>query len=213
MATRRYKRDLDRLEKRRRRGMRMLAQGRRQAEVARRCGVTRQTAMTWARMLAGNPQAWRWRPLGRPGSFGPKERARLGKLLLQGAMANGFATEVWTLARVAALVRRKYRPRFPHLACLDAATRNGFSSQRPVGRAKQRDEQAILQWKTKRWSAYAPELNPVEYVFGYAKQRELANLCADTIDEVRNYAIRRLKSMQRRPKLITAFWKQAELPI
>jgi transposase len=59
---------------------------------------------------------------------------------------------------------------------------------------------------------YAPELNPVAYLFGYAKQRELANLCLDTIAEVRRYATRRLKSMQRRPALIRAFWKQAELP-
>ncbi len=28
-----------------------------------------------------------------------------------------------------------------------------------------------------RLPGYAPELNPVEYLFGYAKQRELANLC------------------------------------
>jgi hypothetical protein len=31
---------------------------------------------------------------------------------------------------------------------------------------------------------YAPELNPVEYLFGYAKhakQRELGNLCVETI--------------------------------
>jgi transposase len=64
-----------------------------------------------------------------------------------------------------------------------------------------------------RLPAYAPELNPVEYLFGYAKQRELANLCLDTLDEVRRYAMRRIKSMQRRPTLIRAFWKQAELPI
>jgi transposase len=64
-----------------------------------------------------------------------------------------------------------------------------------------------------RLPAYAPELNPVEYLFGYAKQRELANLCLDTIAEVKRYATRRLKSLQRRPTLIRAFWKQAELPI
>lgn len=32
-----------------------------------------------------------------------------------------------------------------------------------------------------RLPAYAPELNPVEYLFGYAKQRELANLCLRAI--------------------------------
>lgn len=64
-----------------------------------------------------------------------------------------------------------------------------------------------------RLPAYAPELNPAEDVFGYAKQRESANLCVDTIDEVRRYATRPLESMQRRPRLIRAFWQQAELAI
>jgi transposase len=61
--------------------------------------------------------------------------------------------------------------------------------------------------------AYAPELNPVEYIWGYMKQRELANLCLSTINEISAFARNRLKSMQRRPRLITAFWKQANLPI
>lgn len=64
-----------------------------------------------------------------------------------------------------------------------------------------------------RLPAYAPELNPVEYLFGYAKQRELANLCLRAIDDVRRYASGCLKAMQRRPRLITAFWQQAELPL
>ncbi len=71
------------------------------------------------------------------------------------------------------------------------------------------DGQIVLE----RLPAYAPELNPVEYLFGYAKQRELANLCVKTIDEVKRYAGRRLKSLQRRPNLITAFWQQAELAL
>jgi transposase len=61
--------------------------------------------------------------------------------------------------------------------------------------------------------ANAPELNPLEYIWGYLKTREVANLCATSIHEVSDFARRRLKSMQRRPTLITAFWKQAELPI
>src|SRR6266436_3612885 len=64
-----------------------------------------------------------------------------------------------------------------------------------------------------RLPAYAPELNPVEYIWGYMKQRELANLCLPTIGEVGTFARNRLKSMQRRPQLISAFWQQAKLPI
>ena len=58
---------------------------------------------------------------------------------------------------------------------------------------------------------YAPELNPVEAIWAYLKKHEIANLCLDTIGEVGQFARNRLKSMQRRPTLITAFWQQAEL--
>lgn len=64
-----------------------------------------------------------------------------------------------------------------------------------------------------RLPAYAPELNPVEYVWGHLKQHEFGNLCVRTIDEVRRYAGRRLKSMQRRTTLVRAFWTQAELAL
>ena len=35
---------------------------------------------------------------------------------------------------------------------------------------------------------YAPDLNPVEQVWGSLKSKELANLCSDTIDEVADIA-------------------------
>ena len=60
---------------------------------------------------------------------------------------------------------------------------------------------------------YAPELDPVEYIWAHMKQRELANLCLHTIGQVGAYARNRLKSMQHRPRLIAACWQQAELPI
>jgi transposase len=60
---------------------------------------------------------------------------------------------------------------------------------------------------------YAPELNPVEAIWGYLKKYEIANFCAADIAEVSDYARRRLKSMQRRPSLIRAFWQQTELAL
>jgi len=35
---------------------------------------------------------------------------------------------------------------------------------------------------------YAPELNPIEQVWGNLKSTELANLCSDTLDEVAGVA-------------------------
>ena len=60
---------------------------------------------------------------------------------------------------------------------------------------------------------YAPELNPTEYIWGHLKHHELANLCASSFAELKTRARNRLRSMQRRPTLITAFWQQAELPL
>ena len=92
MATVKYKRDLKALEQRRRKGMRMLARGLPQAEVARALQVSRQTVSNWSRALAEDAQAWRRKPLGRPGGLTEAERAQLCKLLVDGALACGFPT-------------------------------------------------------------------------------------------------------------------------
>jgi transposase len=59
--------------------------------------------------------------------------------------------------------------------------------------------------------AYAPELNPTEYIWGHLKQHELANFCPKDLSELGVAAIRALKRMRRRPSLVMAFWQQAEL--
>jgi transposase len=60
---------------------------------------------------------------------------------------------------------------------------------------------------------YAPELNPVEQIWNYLKNREIPNLCAADFAEVGDRARRRLKSMQRRASLIHSFWRQTELAL
>jgi transposase len=59
--------------------------------------------------------------------------------------------------------------------------------------------------------AYAPELNPTEYIWGHLKHHELANRCVADFHDLKSGARNRLRSMQRRPTLIRAFWQQAEL--
>jgi len=61
--------------------------------------------------------------------------------------------------------------------------------------------------------AYAPELNPIEYIWGHLKHHELANRCAANFNDLKSGARNRLRSMQRRPTLIRAFWQQAEVPL
>jgi hypothetical protein len=68
-----------------------------------------------------------------------------------GAEAFGYDTGLWTAARVAQLIEQEcgiaYHP--GHVWRL--LRQLGWSCQRPTGRALERDEQAIAQWKRKRW--------------------------------------------------------------
>jgi len=46
---------------------------------------------------------------------------------------------------------------------------------------------------------------------GYWKQHELPNFCPKSFFELSLHARNALRRMRRRPTLVTAFWKQAEL--
>lgn len=64
-----------------------------------------------------------------------------------------------------------------------------------------------------RLPAYAPELNPVEFLWGHWKKHEVANLCSESILQLSHHARNALRRMQRRPTLLRAFWIQAELSL
>lgn len=160
MAAVKYKRDLKGLEQRRRKGMRMLARGVTQAEVARALDVSRQAVSSWARAAAADSQAWRRKPVGRPAGLSAAEKSRLSKRLVAGAVAVGFPTELWTLARVGALLEVEFGRVYSTTQVWRLLRGLGFSNQRPSGRAIQRDEPAILTWKKQRWPALKKSAAP-----------------------------------------------------
>jgi hypothetical protein len=56
--------------------------------------------------------------------------------------------------------------------------------------------------------------HPVEYLWGYWKEHELANFCPRDIWELDHFAsqaLKRIRRRTRRPQLIAAFFRQAEL--
>jgi transposase len=151
MVTKRYKRDFKELEARRRKGMQMLARGVVQAEVARVLKVSRQTASTWDAKRLEDRHSWRRKSLGRPSRLEATQRTSLAKMVVAGAVANGFPTELWTLPRVAMLIKKEFGHSYSTVHVWRLLRQLGFSSQRPTGRAAQRDEQAIRRWKVRRW--------------------------------------------------------------
>jgi transposase len=60
---------------------------------------------------------------------------------------------------------------------------------------------------------YAPDLNPVEFLWAWLKRHALANYCPNTLTELGAMARNKLKSAQRRSSVIAACWAQAELAL
>lgn len=81
---------------------------------------------------------------------------------------------------------------------------------RAVGRYLGRTQGALV---VAYLPAYAPELNPVEYIWGHLKGHALANFCPRDLAHLGREARRQLRRSQRRPTLVRAFWKQAELSL
>jgi transposase len=142
------------LQRRRIRAGRLLLRGIPQAEVARRVVVTRTTVSTWNEQLeSGGLEALKRRPRGRPSGLEATQKAELVRLLKEGALAQGFATELWTLRRVGKLIEEKFGRRYSESQVWRILIGLGFSSQRPTSRALERDEEAIRRWKRVRWPA------------------------------------------------------------
>jgi transposase len=142
------------LQRRRLRAGRLLLRGVAQAEVARRVGVTRTTVSEWnEKLLDGGLQALKRRARGRPAGLDAVQRRELARHLKQGALAGGFATEMWTLPRVGKLIEQHFARRYSESQVWRILMSLGFSCQRPSGRALERDESAIQRWKRQRWPA------------------------------------------------------------
>jgi transposase len=154
-----FKRDADcfkTLEQRRLKAARLLQQGVHQSEVARRVGVHRQSVSRWARQLeeAGRAGLKRARRAGRKPKLTTTDLKRLEQGLKRGPEALGYATSLWTSQRVAHLIEQECGVRYTTTHVWRLLKQLGWSCQRPVGRALERDEEAIRRWKKRRW----PEL-------------------------------------------------------
>jgi transposase len=82
-----------------------------------------------------------------------QQSTQLVELLLQGATAHGFANELWTLRRIAAVIQVHFGVRYHPAHVWKLLRRIGWSCQVPERRAMQRDEPAIAHWKRDTWPA------------------------------------------------------------
>ncbi len=150
----RLRRDPKALEERRMRAADLFRRGVIPAEIARRLAVSHQIVSEWRKAWRrGGRAALRSAGhVGRPRKLTKAQLARVERALAKGAEANGYATDVWTLPRVAEVIQRltgvSYHPRYVWYLLRDQLD---WTWQRPARRAVERNEEAIEQWVTKRW--------------------------------------------------------------
>lgn len=141
--------DAEVLKQRRLEARRLLDEGVSQAEVARRVESSRQSVSRWAQQ--SRRELARVRPQGRKSQLTEAARVKLRAALLAGPQKAGFATELWTVPRVRQLIVQRFNQRFSTVHVWRLLGQLGFSPQRTVGRARERDETKIADWKTKTW--------------------------------------------------------------
>jgi transposase len=147
-------RERERLQARRLRAAELFAAGVHQAEVARQLSVSAQAVSVWHRRWeAGGPEALRSKgPSGPAPRLSDPQLTTVERALLEGAAANGFVGELWTVDRVALVIERLTGVRY-HPAHVWALLRHrlGWSVQRPARRAAERDQDAVDRWVKDDW--------------------------------------------------------------
>jgi transposase len=142
------------LERRRRRAIDLLKAGASVTDVARRLGCSHSSVILWRDAVRRRgPTALQAKPAaGRPPKLSGRQRARLPRLLLKGASAWGFETDLWTTRRIAAVIQREFGVPLHRAHVGRVLTAMGWSCQKPERRAIERDEAAITRWKRYRWT-------------------------------------------------------------
>ena len=141
------------LQRRRERAMELLKDGCQPHEVAAKLKIDRRSVRRWcAAHRQQGAQALRAKPApGRPSKLSDRGKGQLEELLLKGAVAAGFPTDLWTCARIAQAIEARFGVRYhiDHIGRLMRAL--GWSPQKPARRALERDGTAIATWVKSEW--------------------------------------------------------------
>jgi len=141
------------LEKMRLQALQMVKDGGRPTAVAKELGVSYRSICLWRKAAAaGGAVALKSR--GKPGpasriSEGQKDILKTA--LLNGAVSAGYDSQLWTLKRVQAFIRKSFDIRLSIPTVFYLLRNMGFSSQKPQKRARERDPKKVEAWKEQKW--------------------------------------------------------------
>ena len=141
-------------ETRRLKAMQLLKSGKNQTQVATELGVSPAAVSQWVKAARlGGKAALEAKPIsGRPTKLSDAQLRSLARMLSEGPLKHGFPTELWTLQRVAVLVRRKFGVTYDQSGIWHVLRRLNWTQQKPERQARERDEQAIQAWRSREWT-------------------------------------------------------------
>lgn len=141
------------LERRRRLAVERVRSGYMQQGVATFLGVHPRTVQRWMQAYrAGGMRGLKAKPVpGRPPTLTPQQERAVLQWFRKSPRSFGFPTELWTGARVAELIQRKFRKRLhPHYVIQWLAKRR-ITSQKPERQARERNEREVRRWLREEW--------------------------------------------------------------
>lgn len=135
------------------RALGMLMQGQGVCAIASTLGVGSGSVSRWKTMYeqAGKEGLKAKRHPGGKSRMTDPQKRRLLALLSKGPSRYGYPTELWTLQRVADLIRKRFGISYDPSQVWRILRALGWSCQKPERRARERDEKAIRAWRQREW--------------------------------------------------------------
>lgn len=127
--------------------------GWKQTDIATALGVTPGAVSQWMTRAEkeGVKGLYRHKAPGGKPRLSVEQKAKLPGLLSRGAEAFDFRGDVWTRRRVGTVIQREFGVSYDPSQVGRILRACGWSLQRPIRRAKQRDEESIRRWKEEGW--------------------------------------------------------------
>jgi transposase len=141
------------LQARRMRAVALLERGMGVCDVARALGVRSGSVSRWKAMYQrAGKEGLRAKPHpGRKARMTRRQKQGLLVLLAKGPRAHGYKTDLWTLQRVADVIRNHYGISHHTSQVWRILRQEGWSCQKPERRARERDEEAVERWRREDW--------------------------------------------------------------
>lgn len=152
----RERRDIKALEERRIKAGMLFAKGTSQAEVARRFKVARPSVHAWHSAWKKDGMDALKSKRGRFGRMSRLTEPKIKKLrlaILEGPRRAGFPTDMWTLGRIAKIIKKVASVSYHPNHVWRVLHSMGFTCQIPSTRPKERNEKAVQRWVRIAWPA------------------------------------------------------------